>query len=189
MRRSFSLGMFFVALLSTGMAHAAPMQSFSADIVSSSGDGEMAGKMYFQNGLVRMEMAGAVTITRSDLKLVWVIMPGQPMYMEQPMTPSNAAMTQAVSGEGQIERKALGNEIVNGRNTDKFEVTYRRPTGQEVVYEWIDPAIQMPIKMVAGDGTWKMEYRNVKVGPLDASLFEVPAGYQKMQIPGMPMSN
>jgi hypothetical protein len=31
-----------------------------------------------------------------------------------------------------------------------------------------------------------MEYRNIKLGPLPDSLFELPAGYEKMAMPVIP---
>lgn len=38
------------------------------------------------------------------------------------------------------------------------------------------------IKMSDEKGTWTKEYRNVKLGPQDASLFEIPPGYKKIDL-------
>ena len=37
------------------------------------------------------------------------------------------------------------------------------------------------------NGEFSMEYKNIKEGNIPATVFEVPAGYQKMSMPaGMP---
>ena len=54
-------------------------------------------------------------------------------------------------------------------------------------YEWIssDPGIMMSVKTAAIDDSWWNEYRNISLGVPDSSLFEIPAGYTKMNIPSM----
>ncbi len=52
---------------------------------------------------------------------------------------------------------------------------------------WFSLKLDYPIKTVFTKGTETMtvEYKNIKAGPLDAALFEVPPGYQKMNTPTM----
>ena len=45
----------------------------------------------------------------------------------------------------------------------------------------------MPVKTAAVDGSWSQELKNIKMGSQSDSLFELPAGYQKMQMPQLPM--
>jgi hypothetical protein len=45
--------------------------------------------------------------------------------------------------------------------------------------------INFPIKMAAIDGSWSIEYKNIKTLAAD-NLFDLPAGYKKMSIPAMP---
>jgi hypothetical protein len=40
--------------------------------------------------------------------------------------------------------------------------------------------------MATADGSLTVKWTNFTAGPQDASLFEVPAGYQVMSMPGMP---
>jgi hypothetical protein len=43
------------------------------------------------------------------------------------------------------------------------------------------------VKKQDENGTWTVEFENIHLGPQDPSLFEIPAGYQKMEMPaGMP---
>jgi hypothetical protein len=55
---------------------------------------------------------------------------------------------------------------------------------------WYSPKIEYPVKIQikADDGeiALVMEYKDIKPGKVPASKFEIPAGYQKMTIPGMP---
>ncbi len=62
---------------------------FSADmVISARGEKEAKGKIYMQGTRMRMELDGegdekAVTISRPDKKVVWILMPEEKMYMEQ----------------------------------------------------------------------------------------------------------
>ena len=42
---------------------------------------------------------------------------------------------------------------------------------------WIDQKSQIPLKMVMGDSIWELS--NIKEGPQDPGLFQVPADYKK----------
>jgi hypothetical protein len=53
-------------------------------------------------------------------------------------------------------------------------------------YQWMATDINFPVKTAAVDGSWSMEYKDIKLGSQPDSLFELPAGYQKMSIPSMP---
>ena len=167
-----------------GLVVCASAADFAADVVGQGEQGAMSGKMYVHGEGVRMEMAQAVTITRMDKKVVWILMPSEQMYMEQPLNPRDAVMSGAAKS-GETERKSLGPDTVDGKQTEKFQVTYDYEGTRSSVYEWVEPSLGMPIKVAAVDGSWWMEYHNVKTGPQDASLFEVPSGYQKFAMPSM----
>lgn len=68
---------------------------------------------------------------------------------------------------------------MNGRTCDYWEVTHQG----EVTNVWIDQKIHFPIKTVAKDST--ITLTNVKEGEPDPSLFQIPAGYQKMDMGAM----
>ena len=158
-------------------------KDFSADVVGQSEEGAFQGKMYVQGKNVRMEMEQAITITRMDQKVVWMIMPSERMYMEHPIKPRD--VTASGAAEGEVERKPLGQEAVDGKPADKFEVTYDYEGDHSLVYEWVDASLGMPVKIAAVDGSWSMEYHNIHIGPQEASLFEIPDGYQKFAMPSL----
>lgn len=172
----------------TGAVLAADQPEFSADMTMQAGEQAMAGKIYATRDKMRYEMPMAVTITRLDRKVSYILMPEQQMYMEQPIDSTALAKAGAI-GQGELERVPLGKERVDGRDTDKFLVTYSDTStkGSMKVYQWID-AQGVPIKVAAEDGTWTVFYRNVSVAPQPAGLFEIPAGYTSMQMPSIPGS-
>src|SRR4051812_38772377 len=80
-------------------------KDFSADVVTTAGGQQMAGKVYISKEKSRFEMMGMVTIARMDKNVVYMLMPEQRMYMEQPVDPK--AVAQAGAGE-EVSRKSLG---------------------------------------------------------------------------------
>src|SRR4030066_426058 len=108
-----------------------------------------------------------LTITRHDKKVAWTLMPTEKMYME-----TNIAKTKSkddLSGY-KIEQTVVGPETVNGVSTTK----------ENIVVKMDAIAIDKKQKH-----RFKSELTNLKVGKQDPKLFEVPAGYEKMSIPGM----
>lgn len=178
-RRGVAVACVIGCLLGLGSVSASAFD-FAADMVGEGEEGAFQGKMYVTGGNVRMEMMQMVMITRPDLRVVWMIMPSEGMYMEQPLKPRDAITSGAAD---EIERKPLGPEAVNGKPANKFEVTYDYEGERSTVYEWVDSSLGMPVKTAAIDGSWSMEYRNIQTGPQEASLFEVPEDYQKFSMP------
>lgn len=174
--------LFCAIVLGLGMmvfAGACYAGDFSADMVSASPEGSFSGKIYVSGEKSRMEMAEAITISRLDKKVAWMLMPSEKMYMEQPLDMRSAAGAQEKM-EGEISRVAEGKETVNGRATTKYRVTYEAQGRRETVFQWLDEAAHIAVKTAAVDGSWSMEFKNIQTGPQDQALFEIPAGYQKM---------
>ncbi len=81
------------------------------------------------------------------------------------------------------EMKPVGRETLNGRQTEKWLVTTRPAKGQPShSYQWYDPQLQMAIREELPGGYYR-ELRNIQVGPQPQSLFQVPAGYQRIRAP------
>jgi hypothetical protein len=140
---------------------------FSADTVSTyKGEHETKGKMYFKPDKYRMDMkthGDMIMITRVDKKVIWNIMPDQKMYMEIPFNLKNKPRVEE-KFEGEIERKEVGSEVIDGHPTKKYLVTYKSGNETHQVYQWLAT--------------------DINIGSQPDSLFEVPAGYQKVQMPG-----
>jgi hypothetical protein len=77
--------------------------------------------------------------------------------------------------------------MLDGRMTDKYQVTYQDGRLKQTVLQWLAPGIAIPVKTAAVDNSWSMEYKNIKIGRQPDALFELPADYQNMsvQMPSM----
>ena len=177
--------LFFFVLMGAVMA-----MDFSADtLMKSKGQPDRTAKMFMSNDKWRIESNQGgkpfLAIYRGDKKLVWMVMPDQKMYMENKFKPEDMVR---VGGKtpGEIDRKNLGKETINGISCDKYLITYKTNNSVNKLYQWIS-GDKMPIKTAALDGSWSSEMKNINKGNQPASLFELPAGYKKFAIPGMGM--
>lgn len=196
-RNRFALIALLLALACSAVpvqAQLANLPQFSADMNSKiPGGGSTHGKIYFGGSKVRMDMnsGGRDVQIISDIakKTSYMIMPQQKMYMEmnasgmaghgrtpdvKPVDPTNpCANTPGTTC------KKVGTETVNGRSCDKWEFAGQHD--KRTV--WVDQKLHFPVKTVSSDGT-TIDMTNIKEGPQAASLFEVPAGYHKMDMGG-----
>ncbi|MBI3950170.1 MAG: DUF4412 domain-containing protein [Acidobacteria bacterium] len=153
---------------------------YSADQVTTAMGRTVQGKIYVDNGKMRveMEMLGqqVASIVRPDKNLAYVIMPTQKMIMEVPINPENQMLANANSKDA--KRELVGTETIKGQLCDKYKIT----GGNNVVYLWANKGTHIPVQLQSADQKVKVEWNNVKVGPQPASLFEPPAGYRKMSM-------
>jgi hypothetical protein len=154
---------------------------FSADMISTTKGKVMKSKVFMGKDKMRIEAGEGITISRMDKKVVWILMAKDKTYMEQALDPSKAVATQE-KVKGEVERKLIGKEMIDGRSTDKYQIVFTRNNKKEIMLQWIAAGIPFPVKMAAGDNSWIVEYKNIKTGKQADSLFEVPAGYQKFAI-------
>jgi hypothetical protein len=176
MRRLFAAIAVCSAVFS--LTHFAFCQEFKANVITTTQDGTVNGRVFVSKDRIRMEMEPAVTIARIDKKLLWMLMPQEKIYMEMPMSAENL-VTLMNKVPGEISRKSLGNEPVNGMETEKFEVKYKDKDKEETIYVWLSKDLQFPLKSASLDGSWIVEYKDVMPGPQPQEMFELPAGYEK----------
>lgn len=162
-------------LLLAGIAMA---EDFSADMISRSKGGVFQGRIFFTGEKVRMETPESIAITRLDRKVMWMLMPKEKKYMEMPLQAQNMVVGKEQM-PGEIERKFLGKEIIEGKTADKYRIVYSSANQQQAILTWMLTGSGIPVKTVAEDGSWSMEYKNIRIGKQPDSLFEIPAGYQK----------
>jgi outer membrane lipoprotein-sorting protein len=172
-----------VSLLLTVSAFAI---EFSSDMVTTASGQRHSSKIYMQGKKFRMESPEqpGYNIMRSDKNVMWMVMPEQKSYMEMKIDPSKQPRTEE-KVEGEVSRKLIGSETIDGRGCDKYEITYKDRENTTRMHQWMAKDIKFPVKMAAVDGSWIVEYKNIKMGNQPDSLFEVPAGYAKMGMPSM----
>ncbi len=171
-------------------------QPFSADYTTtiSNGGEKSSGKMYFSAPKTRMDHTArgqSVTmIMDSATQVMYMVMPAQRMYMvmdakarplgglSAPKPPTAFDPSHPCSADATC--KKVGTETINGRVCDKWVTTDKNGTSTA----WIDQKLLFPIKAMTSNG-YVLELSNIKEGRPDPSVFEVPAGYRKMDMSGM----
>ena len=163
-----------------------PPKQFSAEQIITAGGGVHDAKTYRDGGKVRMEMDAAgmqvVSIIRADQGKMYSVMPAQKMVMVMPLNPATQQkMTEASGDDSKFE--LVGPDTLDGVPCVKYKSTASNGT---VLFWWINPTDKTPVKMASADGSISAIYKNYKIGPQDAALFEPPADYKTMEMPSMP---
>lgn len=178
----FIISLFVIFIFALSEAFALEL---SADMITKSGNNTYSGKLYIKGDKIRTDMAGQseYTILRQDKNVVWLVKPEKKAYLEMPFDPKQKPKIEEKI-KGEASRKFIGIETINGYPTKKYEVVVKEDGRTKKFYQWIAEDIGFPIKTATINGSWAVEYRNLKKSVSD-SLFEIPAGYSKMTIPGM----
>jgi hypothetical protein len=185
-----------VTMVMAGAATAAssspPKVEYSADSVIETAEVSMKGRVHYAPTRERREMVMGrggdkmITITRHDKKVAWTLMPAEKMYMETSIAKSKDDLSSY-----KIEQTVVGPDTVNGVSTTKSKIIMTGPKGEKMGgFMWTTKEnIVVKMDAIAIDKKQKHRYKteltNLKVGKQDPKLFEVPAGYEKMSIPGM----
>jgi len=174
---------------------------FSAEIVNLQGSAAQPSvKVFVTREKMRVEdqqkggNTGAVIVDFAKGTAL-VLISEQKIYMEMPQAMSQQRGTaffrpvEIDNACGEIQKMAfktggscqkIGNETVNGRNAVKYE---GKSAEGETSQFWIDQKLAFPVKWQGKGGGG--ELRNIQEGAQPASLFEIPGGFQKMDMGGM----
>ena len=173
---------------------------FSADAIQvAPGRSPLYSKMFVSKDAVRTEMMeqGVKYIDISYLKEGKRVFlnPQQKTYMEQTglvVAPSWSGKKAKTPCEGitGASCKKLGNEIIQGINTEKWQVerkvknkpfrSLHHPSGKsKVSSQWYDLQLKIVIREEM-EGGYLRELSNIKVANQDKSLFRLPDGYKKI---------
>jgi len=83
--------------------------------------------------------------------------------------------------QGKTELLMLGQETVNGRATEKWQMTNTGRGGKsQTATQWYDPQLGTAVREQMPGG-FTRELRNIIVAPQPANLFTLPSGYRKVQ--------
>lgn len=123
-------------------------------------------------------------ILRSDRNVVWQLIPFMSMYGEADIsemdTPDNIQI---------LSREEVGNERINDEVVIKYRAEFLTRGGtRHAGFYWENPAgvhVRSEFPFIGRDGTEKkveLELRDVLVGAQPTTLFEVPAGFTKIDV-------
>ncbi|HSL89227.1 MAG TPA: hypothetical protein VK870_07990 [Ignavibacteriaceae bacterium] len=133
-----------------------------------------------------------IVIVKSGAQEVLILMPEQKMAMK---TPSNNPMSMAndplqsfeyYKDSGNFEE--AGEELINGILCKKSTLYNKENPSQKMFTMWYSEDYKFPMKMINhidGSEDSKMEMQDVRSWKPDPSMFEIPADYQLMDVPGM----
>ena len=182
------LGTLFAVLLTGSAANPQTFpKPFSADEVKTTNKKTESAKVYVGQDAIRSEGVKDgqkyIAIMRYDRKVIWSVIPEQKMYFEMPMPAGAevAAGMKEMMKDVQVKREALGSEEVNGFRCDKTRMTVTWQGVTSVTTEWNAKDLGgFAVKKVDEKTGEITEYKNIRPGPQDPALFDLPAGYKKM---------
>jgi len=161
---------------------------FSASMtIDSAQGGKMTGKVYVKGNWLRQDldtpMGVQSVIVNPEDNLMYVLMPGQPIYVE--MENQQVTLNEEESIESKLsdvaDVKKTGKEKIQGYTCIKYLVTYHDSNlGKSTI--WVSEKLNYPIKVYteSPQDTATIIYSDIVEGNVDPALFEIPEGYKKM---------
>lgn len=189
-----NLGIFLIVFIAGVLVLSGPAfgAEFSADVIIDNPEGKVTGKVYVKGNKIRQEFLKEgekqTMILRLDTGLTWILMPGEKMYMEMSGIGKEATDPEIEEKiKDMAEKKYLGKEKVSGYVCEKYQYIYHDKSAG-ILTQWFLKKLNYPIKTEHKAPAYHMliEYKNIKEQSIQDSLFEIPAGYHKMQMPMMP---
>jgi len=173
---------FFLGFLLLGLGlvpSSSDAQDFSAEQTVITRATKETGTLFHRPDRWRLEVKGEkhtdISIFRLDKKVIWILLPKEKQYMAGSLSDEDVPLPARIPGE--IDRAVVGQEEVEGFMCDKLMVRYSK--GDEVgeMVFWVSPQLGVPLRSEAPDLGWKVELKNIKLGPQPDELFEPPADY------------
>jgi hypothetical protein len=146
----------------------------TADMITKEGKITRNGKFYSKDNKCRVERGSTpmYTIIRGDKGLLWQINGAENTYIEAKLTPALKPWTEEKIF-GEVNRKEIGAETIDGHPTKKYEVTVKQGNKSDTYYQWFATDIRFPVKIANANGKWSREYKNIKKMTSD-NIFNLP---------------
>ena len=138
-----------------------------------------------------------VVIVKKGSEEVIILLPGQKMAMRGPADNPMSIGNDPVGSYEFLKKtgslKELGKETINGVECLKSELWNKNENeygkaGQKMYTVWISEKYNFPVKMINhidGSGNTVMEIKDIKPWTPRAESFEIPEGYNVMEMPKM----
>jgi len=157
---------------------------FTADLITHANGKTHVSNLYYRDDRWRMEHQDIgpvnVTIVRKDKQVTWLLISRLKHFKEVPYDASQAPKVQETL-DGEISRSAIGTETLDGHPTTLYEVHAQEGEATVDYYQWLATDIHFPLKLVRKDGSWRIEYRRVRMGHLSDFLFQLPVNFQPLE--------
>jgi hypothetical protein len=191
--RNVSALILIAGVLLTGFSvFAAPLDNFTATMVSSGMEMPMA-KMENKSRVDNPAMKGLVTISLMDAKKTIMINNLSKTYFEQPIQTQDKR-PDAYDPEMVFDKKKVGTDTIDGHPCIKYDATFyskSKPDEKHRATIWeaqdlkgfaiqTEYLVQTDAKHKGSGGSFITKFKDIKLGAATASMFEVPAGYRKV---------
>lgn len=161
-----------------------PAAAYSAEQIIETTPGPFRNRLYVDGDRERQDAAlggGTVTtIIRRDRGVAWLLVPGRQQYEEVALEAAASASIEArFTG---LTRRDVGAAVVDELPARHY--SWHAADGRLVAYSWVtadgitrraellaDPATGAPAAVI--------RLQDVRLGPQDPALFELPPGYQR----------
>jgi len=157
---------------------------FSADQITKSNGKTHVSNIFYRDDRWRLEHQAigpvSVTIVRKDKQVMWMLLSRLKHYKEMPYNAEQDPKVQETL-KGELSRSAIGTETLDGHPTTLFEVQVQEGEQTAAYYQWLATDIHFPLKLMKKDGSWSVEYRRVRLGPVSDFLFQLPVNFQPLE--------
>jgi hypothetical protein len=169
---------------------------YSGEEVVETADGVTKTKVFSTPTMERREMSEGgqqmISITRHDKKVMWTLMPEEKMFMSVPIGQSATKKEDKTDLSAyKIEQTPMGQETLNGIVMNKGKMIMTAKDGSKMGgFMWttkegiIAKMDALSVEKGKKD-RFKLEMANLKIGKQPADLFEIPKGYEKMDMDAM----
>ena len=131
-----------------------------------------------------------VTIEAGDAaRTTYTIVPSMKRVMKStlpqdaPSAPAQTGSQTAVPEEAEQGLELVGTETLDGRSVQKYRV--EMPNGDGFI--WVDPSTELPVRMESGGS--RVDMRNYEFSKPAPELFQIPKGYEVMDLDQMRSMN
>ena len=157
---------------------------FTADQITKIDGRTHKANVYYRDQMWRIEHHSMgpvnVSIVRKDKQVVWLLLSRMKHFKTVPYSPEHELrVTETL--EGEMSREEIGTETREGHPTILYEVTTKQGERVEVYYQWVATDIHFPMKLARKDGSWIIEYQNVKLRSVSDYLFNLPVNFQPLE--------
>jgi hypothetical protein len=162
---------------------------FTADQITRIDGRSRRANLYYRDEMWRLEHQDLgpvnVTIVRKDKQLMWLLLSRMKHFKTVPYDPEQAPKV-SERLDGEVAREQIGTEVLDGHPTTLYQVTVQKALASgdrrtDVYYQWLATDIRFPLKLARKDGSWVVEYRNVKLRRMSDFLFQLPVNFQPLE--------
>lgn len=169
---------------------------YSGEEVVETAESATKTKVYSTPTMERREMSEGgqqmITIARHDKKVTWMLMPEEKMYMEMPIGQSAEKKDEKTDLSAyKIEQTPMGQETLNGIVMNKGKMIMTAKDGSKMgglMWTTKEGIIAKMDALSVDQGKkdrFKLEMKNLKISKQPADLFEIPKGFEKMDMGAM----